>query len=49
MSKAPRLTKWRSFSTACAGQIRLPVQSCTASPGSRTTSEPQTGQVSGKR
>ena len=26
MSKAPRLTKWRSFSTACAGQIRLPVQ-----------------------
>ncbi len=26
MSKAPRLTKCLSFSTACAAQIRLPVQ-----------------------
>jgi hypothetical protein len=48
MSKAPRETKCFSFSTACAAQIRPPVQRRMASPGSRVAGEPQTGQVSGK-
>ena len=48
MSKALRLTKCRSRSTAWAAQIRPPVQRRTASPSSRTAWLLQTGQRSGK-
>ena len=48
MSKVSRPTKWRSRSTACAGQISAPVQRRTESTPppascSRTASEPQNG------
>jgi hypothetical protein len=43
MSMALRETKCRSRSTACAGQIRPPVQRRTASPSSRTAWLPQAG------
>ncbi len=38
MSSAPRLTKWRSRSKRCAGQIRPPVQRTSISPSSATAS-----------
>ncbi len=47
MSKAPRDTKWRSRSTACAGQVSPPVQRRIASPSGRVAIEPQTGQCVG--
>ena len=47
MSKASRATKWRSRSSAWAGQIRPPVQRRTASPSSRTAWLPHSGQTAG--
>ena len=47
ISKASRLTNWLRRSTAWAGQISQPVQRVAASPLSRTTIEPHSGQVFG--
>ncbi len=50
MSKASRETKWFSRSTACAGQIRPPVQRRATSPGSRERSGCRTpGRCRGRR
>ncbi|MNC12186.1 hypothetical protein D3C75_599000 [compost metagenome] len=47
-SSARRETKCLSASFRCAPQIKPPVQRATASPSTRSTSEPQTGQCAGK-
>ena len=47
ISIARRPAKCRSASLRCAGQNRPPVQRATASPSSRSTSEPQTGHFAG--
>ena len=47
MSKAGRETKWISRSTACAAQLKPPVQRRTTSPSGRSAALPQTGQRSG--
>src|SRR5690606_40114419 len=44
---ARREAKWNTDCTSCAGQLSSPEQRHTAAPSSRTTSEPQAGQVAG--
>src|SRR3569833_965613 len=46
---ARREAKCRMASLRCAGQTNSPVQRATASPSTRTTSDPHTGQCFGKR
>ncbi len=47
MSIARRDAKWNSACVRCAAQVSSPVQRATASPSSRTMSEPQIGQCVG--
>ena len=49
MSIARREAKWMIVSLRCAGQVSSPLQRHTASPSSRTISEPQTGHWVGIR
>ena len=48
MSSAPRLTKCRSRSNRCAGQISPPVQRTSTSPSSATASDPHIGAMVGE-